>query len=132
MIHSNPTVPPLHGTPVTVVAALDGSDLTLEIAETPDERRQGLSDRSSLGALDGMLFVFAEEGRHSMWMKDMLFSLDIIWIDDERRVVFIEEYVSPETYPRTFASPEPARYVLEVDAGRASEEGWDLGSVLEL
>ena len=91
--------------------------LRVEIADTPDRRRAGLSGRAALAEGEGMLFIFEEEGEHAMWMKDMYTSIDIIWITAEGRVVHIADTVTPDTYPTIFTSPTPARYVLEVPAG---------------
>ncbi len=67
-----------------------------------------------------MLFVFEGVAVQCFWMKDMHFSIDIIWLDAEKRVVHIEKDVSPETYPRTFCPSKPAKYVIELSAGEAS------------
>ena len=97
---------------------LGDKTLHVEIADTAKKRTQGLSDREPLATDQGMLFIFLNDGRYSIWMKDMKFSLDIIWINRFGKVVHIEHGVHPNTYPgKTFISDEPARYVLEVLAG---------------
>lgn len=88
----------------------------VSVADTVEERQHGLSDITSLPERNGMLFVFDREGSYGFWMKDMLIPLDILWIDDELRVVHIERNVRPDSYPTMFSSPEPARFVLEVNA----------------
>jgi len=90
--------------------------VTVSIADTPEERNQGLSGVESLPTDEGKLFIFDKEGEYGFWMKDMKIPLDIIWINNERRIVHIEENVSPESYPAIYGSPEPARFVLEVNA----------------
>lgn len=90
--------------------------LTVSIADSPEERSQGLSGVNSLDTQEGKLFIFDEEGRYGFWMKDMLLPLDIIWIDNSGSVVHIEENVLPESYPTIYSSPVPARFVLEVNA----------------
>ena len=97
-----------------------GVVLQVELAETAQQQERGLSHRDSIEQGKGMLFTFNTEGEHPIWMKDMQFPIDIIWIDAEMRVVHIEQRVAPETYPQTFTSPSPAKYVLEVPAGYAS------------
>lgn len=87
------------------------------IADTPGERRQGLSGVTSLPPTRGMLFVFEEDDRYSIWMKDMHFPLDILWISADGVIVDIEENVAPETYPEVFEPEVPVRYVLEMPAG---------------
>lgn len=92
------------------------SFFSVTIANDASERKQGLSGTTELPDQQGMLFVFDDSGRYGMWMKDMLYAIDIIWIDENLEVVHIEEDVRPETYPRTFSSPQVARFVLEVPA----------------
>ncbi|OGG41605.1 hypothetical protein A2837_00415 [Candidatus Kaiserbacteria bacterium RIFCSPHIGHO2_01_FULL_46_22] len=94
--------------------------VTVSIADSPEERSQGLSGVESLAAHEGKLFIFDKEGEYGFWMKDMQIPLDIIWINNERRIVHIEENVSPKSYPAIYGSPEPARFVLEVNAFFAS------------
>lgn len=91
--------------------------LQVEIAETPQQQQTGLSYREHLKEGRGMLFVFNADGSHPIWMKDMQFPIDIVWLDATMKVVHIEQMVTPETYPQSFQSPIPARYVLEVPAG---------------
>ena len=64
-------------------------------------------------------------------MKDMDFSIDIIWLDRDRRVVHIEKNVSPNTYPDVFRSNVAAKYVLEVYSGQAGARGIGLGDQAE-
>src|SRR6185436_18462817 len=63
---------------------------SVEIAETPETRAQGLGDRASIGANNGMLFLFDAPGNYGFWMKDMRFSIDIMWIKDNKVVGFAE------------------------------------------
>lgn len=93
----------------------------VEVAATPEARVHGLSGRASLPTGSGMLFVFDNDGEWSFWMKDMKFSLDIIWANSAGRVVTVLPSVSPDTYPKRFSPSLPARFVLEVPAGFARE-----------
>ena len=94
--------------------------VTADIADTPEKRVLGLSGRSTLLPDTGMLFIFDTPGPHDMWMKDMHFSIDILWLDEAYEIIHIERRVSPDTYPTSFGSPIPASYVLEVPAGFTS------------
>lgn len=122
--------------------------LVIEVADTPEKRTLGLSNRVSLDENAGMLFVFDNLGVHHFWMKDTLIPLDMIWLRPVRdsvpeahegsngddiviaEIVHIEEDVTPDTYPQTFASDEPALYVLEVNAGFVASHGIVEGSVV--
>ena len=95
---------------------IDDVSILVSYADEPEERTQGLSGTASLGELEGKLFFFDELDYHGIWMKDMLFPIDIIWIDNNLKIVHIEENVTPETYPAVFRPTEPARFVLEVNA----------------
>lgn len=95
---------------------VESTPIKVSIADEPEERTRGLSGVESLREFEGMLFVFPEEDYYGMWMKDMRFPLDILWINNDMRIVHIEENVKPETYPDSFTSDEPARFVLEVNA----------------
>lgn len=106
------------------------TEIAIAIADTPALRAQGLSGTSMLGSDEGMLFVFENDGQHAFWMKDMQYAIDIIWIDAGRSVVHVEHAVTPESFPRSFMPDTPARYVLEVPAGFATEHGIGVGSKL--
>lgn len=105
---------------------------TIEIADTPSAREQGLSGRSEVPEGYGMLFIFPQEGNYGFWMKDMKVSIDIIWLSDTGSIVGVEHTVSPASYPLVFYPPVPVRHVLEVRAGTAQERGWEVGTTLAL
>lgn len=104
-----------------------GAIFKTEISDTPALQRQGLSGRNSIGENQAMLFVFKENNYHSFWMKDMNFSIDMIWINESKQIVHIEKNVSPDSYPKTFQSPTLAKYVLEVQAGAVKKRGIKVG-----
>lgn len=106
---------------------LAGRCVTVELALSRAERVQGLSGRPALPADTGMLFVYDSEGYPSIWMKEMNFPIDILWLSAERRVVDRQLSVSPDTYPRSFSPARPARYVLELPAGFAAEHKVEIG-----
>ena len=92
-------------------------------------RRKGLGGRLGMDENYAMLFVFDDSDRHQMWMKDMNFSVDIIWINERKRVVYVRHNVKLDTEPYEKYGPTvPARYVLEVKAGVAKRAGVTVGS----
>lgn len=101
----------------------DGFTVTAELAVTDEERQLGLMFREKINPDQGMLFVFEEEDLLSFWMKNMRFSLDILWLDKDKRIVHIERRVPPcEKLPcPSYASEYPAKYVLELKAGSVDE-----------
>ncbi len=114
-------------------AIVNGKVLSLEIADSPEERRVGLMFRDPLPENHGMLFIFGREQAYSFWMMDMRFSLDIIWIDSNGIVVHIENNVPPCS--RACPSYQPnvsALYVLEVNAGFADSIDLHEGTFIEI
>jgi uncharacterized membrane protein (UPF0127 family) len=67
-----------------------------------------------------------------MWMKDMKFSIDMIWMTDDGTVVNAAEHLAPDSYPQTFQSSVPARYVLEVPDGFISQNDIHTGEVAKI
>lgn len=106
--------------------------INAEIARTTNERARGLSGRPNLAEFGGMLFVFPVPTVPQFWMKDTLFPLDLIWINDKLKVVGIARNVSPESFPETFSPPQPVRYVLEVNAGLTENFNINPGDSLSL
>jgi uncharacterized membrane protein (UPF0127 family) len=109
--------------------SLGNSSVIADVVDTEDSRRKGLSGHEPLEESEGMLFVFQSDAEHSFWMKDMLFSIDMIWLDANKTVIHIEENATPESYPRSFGPSAPSRYVLEVPAGWAKRHAVVVGSV---
>ena len=111
---------------------IGGMDVHVTIAQTESERERGLGGRIGLKSDEGMLFVFPKDGLYAFWMKDMRFAIDIIWISAKGVVVHVAENVSPDTYPASFGTQSPARYVLEVPAGFVDAHGIKLGDIVGL
>lgn len=106
---------------------LGDTTIVVEVSSNSLSRSHGLSNRTSLGDGEGMLFVFPKEGFYHFWMKDMLISLDTIWMDSKWKVVDVRENISPSTYPETYTSKEKAQYALEVTAGFVKRHGVSVG-----
>lgn len=103
----------------------------LERADTDETRQKGLSGRHHLASTAGMLFVFDTSAKQCMWMKNMNFALDIIWLNENKKIVKIQENVKPETYPAAFCSDVLAKYVIEVNAGIVHRAGLKTGQILQ-
>ena len=103
--------------------------LKLEVATSSEAREQGLSNRPSLPADQGLLFIFPEPKFYGFWMKEMNFAIDIIWLDEDGVVVDITKEALPETYPEVFYPPTPIKYVIEVNANYAEGKKLELGDV---
>jgi uncharacterized membrane protein (UPF0127 family) len=106
--------------------------LVAEVADTREKRTRGLGGRDHLPDGRGMLFVFDKTTRAGFWMKGMRFAIDILWFDDDLRLVSIAHDATPESYPGVFRPKRPARYVLEVPAGFVSRNQVELGDIIRL
>ncbi len=115
-------------------ARLDFSDVSIvaEIVDTPATRTKGLSGIRSLPELRGMLFVMEQADYAGIWMKDMKFPIDILWIENGT-VVDMKENVKPplpnadySTLP-IYRPLAPSSFVLEVNAGFSRRHALHIG-----
>jgi uncharacterized membrane protein (UPF0127 family) len=110
-----------------------GKVLQAELMIKDEDRMMGLMFRPSLSLDRGLLFVFEDVDFHGIWMKNCRFPIDIVWLDEERRVVHVSESVPPcKADPCPVYQPmKKAAYVVEINAGQARREKATLGSRLE-
>lgn len=101
------------------------------LADTNQERRQGLMFQDHLTEDQGMLFVYPREVHHSFWMKNTPTSLDIIFLSPDLKVNYIIEEAEPYS-EKPLVSKFPYRYVLEVKNGFVQKSGLQLGDQLEV
>ncbi|HEX6982180.1 MAG TPA: DUF192 domain-containing protein [Balneolaceae bacterium] len=92
------------------------STIEVAVADTDQERSQGLMDVRELGESKGMLFIFEGEQPRSFWMANTPLPLDIIFVNAEGEIVRIHHSAKPFS-EENFLSGEPAKYVVEVNAG---------------
>ncbi len=113
---------------------LKGERFTVELAETRDKQALGLMFRDHMEPDHGMLFLFPDEARRSFWMKNTRIPLDIFYFDADLALVSVSEDTPPCRSQRCPAYPSagPAKYVLELNAGKAAELGVASGDRLEL
>lgn len=100
-----------------VVAALAGHPFKLDVADTPESRNQGLSGRANLSDNEGMLFKLESPAIACFWMKDMRFNLDLLWFDSEKKLIYEQKNLSPDSYPKQFCPLTPASYIVEIKPG---------------
>lgn len=102
--------------------------INVELALTPAQQYQGLSDRDSLCADCGMLFVFAQKTPQTFVMRRMRFPLDIIFINNNK-IIKIYKNLAPEgeSVKNYYESGEAVDYVLEVNGGVADAKGIKIG-----
>ncbi len=116
----------------TRVTLPSGAVYAVEVPQTQVARERGLMFRPRLAPRTGMLFIFPTVDRHAIWMKNCLIALDLVWMDDAKRVVAIETGAPPcAKDPCQIYNPAiPSRYVLELPAGAARLERLAVGSVV--
>jgi uncharacterized membrane protein (UPF0127 family) len=111
---------------------ISGMTFLVALADTDKERQKGLGGIKRIGDKQGMLFVFDRSERWRIWMKDMKFDIDIIWISEGGKVVDIARHVYVDTYPEVFEPQESAKYVLEINADAAEAFGINVGDNADL
>ena len=116
---------------------LAGQEFVVDLAETPEQQSLGLGGRQRLAPGEGMLFLYADKARRTFWMKGMVISIDILWLDNNR-IVHIEHRVppprpgTPDRMLPTYAASAPANGVLEIAEGRAAQLGLRVGNFARL
>ena len=100
------------------------------LADTEEKRIKGLGGLTSMPQGYGMFFIFDHSDFLSIWMKDMIFPIDIIWIDEDFKIVYIEKNISPDTFPKIFTSLVKARFVLELNVGFSNVYNLNIGEKL--
>lgn len=112
--------------------AFGDATLQIEYALTDEARQRGLGGRESIPENYGMLFVFPRSDRYGFWMKDTLVPLDMFWLDEGGKVVFMAQNVPPSSFPQVFYPMTPALYVLETAAGFGAAHAVATGTPLRL
>lgn len=114
---------------------LGGVRYTVEVADDDEEHALGLMFRSHLPRDAGMLFVYEDEVPRSYWMMNTRIPLDILFFDEDLRLV-AQRRDTPPCPPRTrcpsYPSGAPTRYVLELNAGEAARLGLRPGATLRV
>ncbi len=117
-----------------VTARIGGATFRLRDTPTAADQSRGLSVVEGLAEDEGMLFRLGSPKVQGMWMKDMRFAIDILWVGADSTVAHLEHDVAPSTYPTVFRNPpdRPAVAVIELAAGAASRHGITVGSPVDL
>jgi len=118
-----------HFQPTTEVRVGSGV-FNVKLANTEPARLQGLSGKAKLEANEGLLMVYETDAQHGIWMKDMKIPIDIIWMNSDKKVIFIVTDAAPELgETKTYKPKSPARYVLEVPAGTVKKSAIKIGDI---
>jgi uncharacterized membrane protein (UPF0127 family) len=101
---------------------LGGQRYQVELAQDDAARARGLMFRDARDADRGMLFIHDSTGPQAYWMKNTKIPLDILYFDEQRKLVSQQRDVPPCSAGNAcppYPSSKPARYVLELNAGQA-------------
>ncbi len=121
-----------------VIYLPDGTAITIDIVQTYEGQRLGLMYRKWIGEDEGMLFYSKEDyppGKNLFWMKNMKFPIDMIWLDKDFKIVYIERNVPPcttEMCPLYGPTDAVSRHVLEMKANQSSRHGLKVGDILSV
>lgn len=110
--------------PSTPWAEINGNRFTIEVANTPELRERGLMFRREMPADAGMLFIHDETSPIAYWMKNTYIPLDILYFDEQFKLVSAQLNVPPcgdQVQCPNYPSDAPAKYVLELNAGIAEK-----------
>lgn len=113
--------------PGTKLMLISDFEVNASVAKTWPERIQGLSGTPYLPENVVKLFVFDAPGLHSIWMKDMKYPIDILWVSDDSEIVHIVKNATPDSYPELFLPEREAYYVIETKAGFVDDKGVEIG-----
>jgi uncharacterized membrane protein (UPF0127 family) len=113
--------------------SLNGTAIRTEIVRLEADLQEGLSDRSSMPANQGMLFEMGYVGIHPFWMVRMHFPLDMVWIEGNKVVEIAPHMPAPGLFavPATHTPEAMADRVLELNAGMAAKTGLKVGDTVE-
>ena len=113
---------------------INGHTFTVEIADTPERQRLGLSGRPSLAADRAMLFVFPASRVQSFYMRECYFPIDIAFLDADRTILNLTTMAveaDPSRPSHYYTSAGPARYVVEATGGTWARIGAEAGMKVE-
>lgn len=121
----------------TPQVVLKGTTFALEIVDTPDKQRQGLSGRENLATNQAMLFIFDQPKIMNFWMKDMKFNIDLLWINGNEIVAWEKNMLAPEIGLADdklliYTSPFPVDKVLELSSGTIDSLSLQINDKIEL
>ena len=112
-----------------------GKEMTAYLADTPSRQLVGLMYRKKLEKNSGMLFIFRRDERWGIWMANMRFPIDILWLDKDGKIVAIKKNAQPSKSAFTSEVYKPARlsrYVLELNSGDSERYKMNVGDKLPI
>ncbi|OGY48441.1 MAG: hypothetical protein A3J65_00690 [Candidatus Buchananbacteria bacterium RIFCSPHIGHO2_02_FULL_45_11b] len=114
------------------IIRLGETEIKVKVAKTPDQQIKGFSSQDGLAEDEGLLFIYPDRQTRGIWMKEMKFDIDIIWLDDYRVIGFEENAPFILGTSKIYYSPKPVNQILEVGAGFVKEHQIGIGQILTI
>lgn len=118
----------------TSTVMIRGKKFSAYIADTPARQAIGLMFRERLKNSECMLFIFNKPGSYGIWMRNMRFPIDIIWLDDCRKVISVKNAVQPAGSLEftTYHPSAAAKYVIEIQSGFIRQNKIKVGQHIDI
>ncbi len=118
----------------TVNAFIDTKPYVLYAPNSVDEQRRGLAIFDQISDNEGMIFRGNPVGQQGIWMKDMKFDIDVLWIDKDNTIIYLEKNISKASYPKIYQNPEntSSAYIIELASGQIEKNGFSLGEIVHI
>lgn len=113
------------------VITIGETPIRVDIADTPELWAQGLSGTEPHPPR-ALLFIFDRNDTWGIWMKDMKYPIDVLWVSEEGVVVYLEHSIPPSSYPRVYKPQQVVRYVIELPAGYSEQFNLRVGDSVRL
>lgn len=117
------------------VATADFGNASLKIVKTADSETDlvaGLSVIPELNEGEAFLMQFNEPGSHQIWMKGVKYPIDVMWLDQDLKIIHIVPSMDPKSYPKTFGPGQDSTYVIETKAGFVKDNKIKVGNKVVL
>jgi hypothetical protein len=116
----------------TTTVYIGKKQLTAILADSFIKKMIGLMFRSGLDPDTVMLFDFGYSNRHGIWMRNMRFPIDILWVSESLKVIDFAEGVTPSSGSKVNRPSAEARYVIEAESGFTSRNNIEKGEVVKI
>ncbi len=119
-----------------IKVSLGSKEYKVEKANSEIKKITGLSNRKSMCSKCGMLFIFENDSYQAIWMKDMNFNIDLIFVDSDMTIVDVYENFAKESYigpnPQKYINKTKAKYLIELNAGEWAKSGANIGDKISI
>jgi uncharacterized membrane protein (UPF0127 family) len=121
-------------TKTIIIAFPNGVEIEADVADTPEKLLFGMAFQDALPPNGGMIYIFESTGPHRVTTKEYRFPVDMIWVDESRHILSVDENVPPcklQTCPWHGSTSPSVRYLIQTVAGFVKEAGVEVGGELK-